>query len=565
MKINGSNQRQMQTVKPSPQGDSTLQPGAKISGRIVKIDGSTVTIASQGVERQLTNTSDMRFNVGEQATFEVLANQNGKVIVKTEDQSAVAAREAVTKLIGEKGLMTLDALKALNLPVTQENFDRMQRMGIEIKVLGQQLQNATAQTGDVLLNTDMTSSLKTLILSLDQASTSGEGNYTDNATTSDVIQQNQMAVSYARSMLEHASTMLLDNLSSSLGEDTVKSLLENQTLFHLDLNGINGNASKSGETQNETVKLVQAFFNTVKSSDPVAQKMMMTMMKTQLDTSEKLSYNEMPKSTALEAAVKTDQTKETAIDSDKVQTDEKTLVTTAVKALLSQVTESQKALFVKNNLALNLKNLFVATLQENGAKSIGESFANISRIIDKLPLETQQAVLALINDDSADQLTHLSHFIQSSAVSETVKETLSQEIGFIKDALEISTQFGDRIMVLQMPVKLEDRNTQVSMYVKKRTGSEEQEDLTVLIALDTHQLGEVRCVIEKKGQHFGLHFKLETDAIRDVMKAEADQLNNAMDQLGIQNYSIDFATSTSKYAGVELEPAVNDPGFNLLV
>jgi hypothetical protein len=550
MKINGGNQRQVQTVKPSPQSDASLQPGAKISGKITKVEGNTVTIVSQGTERQLTNASDMRFNIGEHAKFEVLANENGKIIVRPEDQAAQASREAVAKLIGEKGLLTLDTLKSLNIPMTQSNYDQLQKMGIEVKVLDQMLQSATDQTGEVLLKADLESSLKSLILTLDQQ----DGLIASNEM-SDVIQQGEN-IGYAKSLLSYTANMLLENLSDELGSGTVKSLLENETLFQYDLTGLKADYNL------EAHKLAESFFNVVKASNPDTQKLILSMMKTFAGIDNQMSYNESSSMPLLADETVQDASKQ---PSSEIQTDERTLMTTAVKALLSQVTESQKALFIKNDLALNLKNLFVTTLQDSGYKSISDSFAMLSKLIEKLPIDNQQALLTAIGETDTNQLDHLLHFIQTSAMEDAAKNDFMQEVGFIKDALEISTQFGDRIMVLEMPVTLEERETHVSMYVKKRKTAEDNDDLTVLIALKTHQIGEVRCLVAKKGEHFDLHFKLETDALRDVMKAEVDLLKQALTQIGIQRFNIDFSTITTKYPGIELEPEMNAYGFDLQV
>jgi hypothetical protein len=550
MKINGGNQRQVQTVKPSPQSDASLQPGAKISGKITKVEGNTVTIVSQGTERQLTNASDMRFNIGEHAKFEVLANENGKIIVRPEDQAAQASREAVAKLIGEKGLLTLDTLKSLNIPMTQSNYDQLQKMGIEVKVLDQMLQSATDQTGEVLLKADLESSLKSLILTLDQQ----DGLIASNEM-SDVIQQGEN-IGYAKSLLSYTANMLLENLSDELGSGTVKSLLENETLFQYDLTGLKADYNL------EAHKLAESFFNVVKASNPDTQKLILSMMKTFAGIDNQMSYNESSSMPLLADETVQDASKQ---PSSEIQTDERTLMTTAVKALLSQVTESQKALFIKNDLALNLKNLFVTTLQDSGYKSISDSFAMLSKLIEKLPIDNQQALLTAIGETDTNQLDQLLHFIQTSAMEDAAKNDFMQEVGFIKDALEISTQFGDRIMVLEMPVTLEERETHVSMYVKKRKTAEDNDDLTVLIALKTHQIGEVRCLVAKKGEHFDLHFKLETDALRDVMKAEVDLLKQALTQIGIQRFNIDFSTITTKYPGIELEPEMNAYGFDLQV
>ncbi|MBS7527476.1 flagellar hook-length control protein FliK [Fusibacter paucivorans] len=550
MKINGGNQRQVQTVKPSPQNDAALQPGSKVSGKITKVDGNTVTITNQGGERQLTNASEMRFHVGEHARFEVLANENGKVLVRPETQSEQASREAMVKLIGDKGLLTLDALKNLNIPMTQTNYDQLQKMGIEVKVLDQMLQNATDHTGEVLLNTDIESSIKSLILTLDQTENSSHPN-----GISDVIQRDRN-VGYAKMLLSYTSTMLIENLSKELGSGTVQSLLKNETLFQYDLAGL------KADYNIEENKLAEAFFNVVKSSDSDAQKMVLTMMKSLLGIDEQMSYNKAGDGLSTASEVVSEAAKQAP---PEVLSDEKTLMTTAVKALLSQVTEAQKALFIKNDLALTLKNLFVSTLQDSGFKSISDSFALLSKHIGQLPIENQQALLTAIGEAGTDQLSQLLHFIQTSTMDEAVKNDFMQEVGFIKDALEISTQFGDRIMVLEMPVTLEERETHVSMYVKKRSVDEENDDLTVLVALKTHQLGEVRCLVAKKGTRFDLHFKLETDEIRDAMAAEGDQLRQSLTQIGIKQFNVDFSTMTTKYPGIELEPAMNAYGFDLLV
>jgi hypothetical protein len=372
---------------------------------------------------------------------------------------------------------------------------------------------------------------------------------------SDVIQQGEN-IGYAKSLLSYTANMLLENLSDELGSGTVKSLLENETLFQYDLTGLKADYNL------EAHKLAESFFNVVKASNPDTQKLILSMMKTFAGIDNQMSYNESSSMPLLADETVQDASKQ---PSSEIQTDERTLMTTAVKALLSQVTESQKALFIKNDLALNLKNLFVTTLQDSGYKSISDSFAMLSKLIEKLPIDNQQALLTAIGETDTNQLDHLLHFIQTSAMEDAAKNDFMQEVGFIKDALEISTQFGDRIMVLEMPVTLEERETHVSMYVKKRKTAEDNDDLTVLIALKTHQIGEVRCLVAKKGEHFDLHFKLETDALRDVMKAEVDLLKQALTQIGIQRFNIDFSTITTKYPGIELEPEMNAYGFDLQV
>jgi len=105
----------------------------------------------------------------------------------------------------------------------------------------------------------------------------------------------------------------------------------------------------------------------------------------------------------------------------------------------------------------------------------------------------------------------------------------------------------------------------VNFYVKSRKQEKNDEDFTLLIALKTHYIDEVRCIVEKRQNRIGLHFKLADETIKKIFEENTSLLEQALQKIEVKSYHIDFAVNKTALPALLIEDPVPLQVFDLKV
>ncbi len=223
----------------------------------------------------------------------------------------------------------------------------------------------------------------------------------------------------------------------------------------------------------------------------------------------------------------------------------------AVKALLENFDFSREGLIMKENLPVTLKSLFLVESVFQNTKTISDSFIKVLEILNREPLQ-EKSLVALTNiltevgsDD--EKLENIFKWINESELPEDIKREVSKEIVFIRESAQAPKMHPETITYYQFPVQIDNDLKTVDLYMKTKNKTVDKEDMTLLIALQTHHYGEVRCLIHKKNSTYDLSFNLSEEQTRDVFETYSFELEEALQGIGIEHANIRFSINETDF------------------
>ncbi|MBM7560570.1 hypothetical protein [Fusibacter tunisiensis] len=218
--------------------------------------------------------------------------------------------------------------------------------------------------------------------------------------------------------------------------------------------------------------------------------------------------------------------------------------TKVVQELLNQFEVNRSSVLVRENLELTLKNLTLIEAAIQNKNPVSEAFVKLLDQISKLPLKdhvVSQALEILVNEATNDEkVESLLQWAKQSGLSESIVEEMQTQFSIVKELKQVPQGVPDSIAFYQFPIQLEKEFTTVDLYVKKRHKKVDPDDLYLLVALNTHNCGEVRCAVHKMKSHYDLAFSLEEKDTRDLFKMNQLNLEMVLNEMGISDVSIRF-------------------------
>ncbi|GAU78782.1 hypothetical protein [Fusibacter sp. 3D3] len=210
----------------------------------------------------------------------------------------------------------------------------------------------------------------------------------------------------------------------------------------------------------------------------------------------------------------------------------------------------ENAAFTKHNLEFNLTNLFVMNQLKFTEKSVGNSFFELLKRIENSKLSENEllSLQAILQEDinEVEKLNKVANFLKSISENAEAKEKIDKEVLFIKDASQMTKQLNEPLFYMQVPFKLEDYERPVDIYYRRKKASDDKDEFTILVALKTKNYQEVKCVIEKRKEHFILNFKLANDEIKTVFESKSKSLEQQLSEKSITlKFSIQQAEEPS--------------------
>ena len=556
MRIQTGVNAQLQSVNSKENQSLDLKIGTQITGKVIAVDGKNVVLQTSMGSLKVLNMADLTMALNTNALFEIVDTKDGVYMAKpiplAQNSMESTSQIKAEVLLGKEGASILEALKTLNIPITQSTFEQLKTMGLEVKVLAQMLQsNDVTLDQEAFFDMPLKDVIKSLGVSANQnmqtdvseqsrqLSQANLLSQNDGNTTTVSMTSNSETVFEMSKETQYAKELIINQLQKMV--DTINATNINKAIPILNLNDL-GSSENLKELANaylaQNHKDVPVMLASIISkADPVMLEELSTFVGQNVQA-ENMSENHQNQK----------------------------LVTQIFKSILDQITPESNASFLKNNIALNLNNIILDALVKEGAKSINDSVHKLNQLISKLPKAIQLDILNQINQKDADTVSSLIKYLQSSNIDEVSKQKIVNEISFIRDSAQITSQFGDQVMVLNLPVTIEDRSEQVALYMKKRNKDQASDDkFTILVALNTKQIGEVRCIVEKNKDHYYLNFKLENEEIRNQFETGSNVLNSALKQIGIENVQMNFAVMETMYPGLLLETPIGNNGFDLSV
>jgi hypothetical protein len=167
-----------------------------------------------------------------------------------------------------------------------------------------------------------------------------------------------------------------------------------------------------------------------------------------------------------------------------------------------------------------------------------------------------------------DKLEWISSILNKSLPDSENKESLIKELSVLKESTSFIKSLNEQMMIMQMPVQVNDQIRQVEIYYKRRKQKPDPNDLTLLVALSTHNYGEVRCLIHKSNDSYHLSFSLADFETKEVFESNREQLHESLSTLLKKDFKVTFGVKSAANDAWFDEPAsdlIDSLGFDLKV
>lgn len=191
--------------------------------------------------------------------------------------------------------------------------------------------------------------------------------------------------------------------------------------------------------------------------------------------------------------------------------DDVTKVVQAAKVLLSTFGAKENIALVSNDRALTLRNIAAANID---------------------PADLADELISAAKSAAPDKKSTeaLVEFAKGGKDAEAALKSVGSERlqAYLESSRIVAKQENPKIYYIPIPVKIEGEEARADVYCRRKPlkGS----DLSVLVALKTHSIGEVRCIVNKYQSSYVLGFALESDeaaaAVREGVQALRRELKN---------------------------------------
>jgi hypothetical protein len=528
MRITQQMLAQMNTVSPSSKvkADGTVDlkalVGKSLEGRLFAIQANGIAMFATGDTVLTVDLAGTQAFENQAATLKVTGVTDGvltaRVITDVPSEMSSPMSDLLSKLgvnDSPENRAILNAMKDAGLPLSKEVFSAMRQGVLEVKII----QSEIHQMSDVALSNEIETPLKQLAIKLIQGSqaSNNQAIASQNMTTQTTQTTPANQVNQVNQVNMEASGQVA--LSTASVTDTLASLVENN----------------------------QSIYSEVEALTP--QEPEQTVEKDAVSTEAKGESSKV-----LAEAIKNTFPEATLKDS--------------VKQLLLAFDLPQESLLIKNEMPLSLKNLFLAYDLLTDGQGAGKRFENLLTQMDGLRLDKSEleTLVKMLSSDRSEleKLQELADWAKKTMPDSEVASGLEREVAVIKESMTLTRPLNDQLFYMQMPIKIDERLEQVEIYYKRNKKKVDPDDITLLVALDTKHVGEVRCLINKVKNHFTLHFTFENEEIMKRFKDASDKLEKALGGFDDRAFSIKFSVKSEGEADFDTFP-VSHFGFDYKV
>lgn len=456
--------------------------GSLIKGEILKLQGQMVTISHNGKPLNLQNQSQTNFQLGDIALFEVVKSDQEGIVVK----QALSPSQAPLQ-VNEQQLLSLfgmpdnadnrqvaKALLQYDLPLTPASFSQVKSQVSQVNVLLDEINKTGVIPKQIL---DKQVPLKTLVLQLMR--------YGEDSTKTTQVGR-------------HSIPDTSIGLSEKASAQTLSSSQAKASDF------INIESSKTLEGSKEPHAQTPMPFTT--GSKLEAVKVILNQLQEQGGkfSSSNLKAEIEPKSIEV------------------------------LKMVLSEFNNQKSALIVKRGLDFNVSNLLMLALEEEG-HTLHQSAKELSQKLLSMKGEILKEAFQILTNDKQtpeEKIENLAKMIASTAANEESKASSQASVHLMKEMSQVIKSDNPQFYMMEVPLKHDDFDESVKVYYnKKQQNNDKSEAMTLLIALKTHTLDEVRCVIQKKANDYDLSFRLKDEKIVKLFKANEFLLQESLNRL----------------------------------
>lgn len=503
--------------------------GKVIEGKIVGIQNNqTATLVSGDLQLNVS-LAGVKLQENQTVAIQIMDYKDGALVAKLagDNDASSGLAQLLSKLgvnVQEENLMILDAMKNANMPLSKDQFQLIRQSMIEVKTLMAELNgDNTLSFGD-----EMNTPIKQLALKIIQMNTS--------TATGQVQTPGGQPQGTTHAQAQSLNQAQIPGLNQAL---TSQVETQSQTL-----------SQGLSQTQTPLVNQTQTQAMSQAQTQVLSQALNQGADQAQISTLQS-DLNMASESVKTQFADHSNAIKNTSVLFDAIKqvfsSDDKEA---AIK-LLSKFDYAQSSLILKNELPVTLKNIFLAYDALSDEGGITNRFMNILKELEGMHL-SKENVSALVNQLTSEapveeKLESFMKLIIKEASEHDVAPALEREFNVLKESQTLSKSLNEQMFAMQIPFTLNESLHKVDLFYKKSKHKPDPNDMTLLIALETHQFGEVRCVIHKLNDQYKLDFSLQNEETKKVFEQHEEALK---DQLKNKKIVVHF--------GVKMESAHMD-------
>lgn len=507
--------------------------GKSLEGRLFGIQANGIALFATGDAVLAVDLAGTQASENQAATLKITGMADGVLTAKVVTD---AMGSPISDLLSKLGVSDspenraiLNAMKDAGLPLNKEVFSAMRQGALEVKFI----QSEIHQMSEVELSNEMETPLKQLAIKLIQASqtTSNQG------TTNQAVQASLSTQANSSNQVNSSNPSIPSNPAISENQGSPA----NQTTQSGSVNQVRPESLTASSENNQNI-----------------DSKMQTL--TLQDSTQSVEDNIVP------AEAKGDSSKGMA-DAIKSAFPEASLKD-SVKQLLSAFDLPQESLIIKNEVPLSLKNLFLAYDLLSDGQGNGKRFETLLTQIDGLWLDKSdlETLVKMLTSDrgEVEKLQELAEWVKKSMPESEIASGIEREVSVIKETMTLTKPLNDQLFYMQMPIKIEERLEQVEIYYKRNKKKVDPDDITLLVALNTKHVGEVRCLINKVKNQFALQFTFENEEIKEWFENASETLVNALARFDDRKFSIRFSVKSEEEVDLDTSP-VSHFGFDYKV
>jgi hypothetical protein len=202
----------------------------------------------------------------------------------------------------------------------------------------------------------------------------------------------------------------------------------------------------------------------------------------------------------------------------------------------------------KENDLLPMKDTDISNIHKdkNTLNKLIESFKELFVKIDSDDLKNDIEVKRLYGEIT-DKLENIKETVNLLGLSD--KNDISAKINSIEDGIKLLNQFNNNSTYVQIPLNISGYNTTGELYIMKKEKSKKRIDpqnVVMLIALDTRNIGHIETLIDVKGKNVGINLRAEDQKIIDFLKENYRHLYGSLSEKGFKLVDVKYRIVTEK-------------------
>ncbi len=236
---------------------------------------------------------------------------------------------------------------------------------------------------------------------------------------------------------------------------------------------------------------------------------------------------------------------------------------TKLAAVLGQIDYQKLAFHKSAGMENTLLNLGMLEKLVFGSETIGKQIAaliqSLSENTSSLP-EDVKAVLDQLGqmemgkEEEAEKalVKILDTLEKSTSENEASLENVKEDVLAVKQSISYMREMNASMTYVQFPLQVDQEMHSVDLFLKKRKGkNRNEEEMTILIALDTQNMGMVQSLVDYKKSQLNIQFRVENEKTVEILSSDEAYLSEKLSEISSKDIQISFRVKERAHTNLD--------------